>query len=88
MGMPFLLGISLVHKTSSELIPWAWGISGYATVIGSPLCLILAITVGFKVRAPAGKLDIHSRSDNDFQAQGYIKRIAAGQETDIFQISQ
>ncbi len=49
MGMPFPLGISLVHKTSSELIPWAWGINGYATVIGSPLCLILAITMGFKL---------------------------------------
>lgn len=48
MGMPFPLGISLVHRTSSELIPWAWGINGYATVVGSPLCLILAITVGFK----------------------------------------
>ena len=48
MGMPFPLGISLVHRTSSELIPWAWGINGYATVIGSPLCLILAINVGFK----------------------------------------
>lgn len=49
MGMPFPLGITLVNSTSNQrLIPWVWGINGYATVIGSVLCVILAITFGFK----------------------------------------
>ena len=49
MGMPFPLGITLMNRISSPLIPWVWGINGYATVIGSVLCVILALVFGFKV---------------------------------------
>jgi hypothetical protein len=48
MGMPFPLGITLTNRVSSPLIPWVWGINGYATVIGSVLCVILALVFGFK----------------------------------------
>ncbi|PID57431.1 hypothetical protein CSB45_07890 [candidate division KSB3 bacterium] len=49
MGMPFPLGITLVnHSSNQRLIPWVWGINGYATVIGSVLCVILALSFGFK----------------------------------------
>ncbi len=49
MGMPFPLGITLINNSSNQrLIPWVWGINGYATVIGSVLCVILALTFGFK----------------------------------------
>ena len=47
MGMPFPLGITITDQTSKALIPWAWGINGYATVIGSVLCVILALMYGF-----------------------------------------
>jgi hypothetical protein len=49
MGMPFPLGITLTNRISSPLIPWVWAINGYATVIGSVLCVILALVFGFKV---------------------------------------
>lgn len=49
MGMPFPLGITLTNQVSRRLIPWVWGINGYATVIGSVLCVILALVFGFKV---------------------------------------
>ena len=48
MGMPFPLGITLVNRISKRLIPWVWGINGYATVIGSVLCVIIALAFGFK----------------------------------------
>jgi len=48
MGMPFPLGITLANRVAPRLIPWVWGINGYATVIGSVLCVILALSLGFK----------------------------------------
>ena len=49
MGMPFPLGVTLANNSSNQrLIPWVWGINGYATVIGSVLCVILALSFGFK----------------------------------------
>ena len=48
MGMPFPLGVTLTNQVSQRLIPWVWGINGYATVIGSVLCVILALSFGFQ----------------------------------------
>ncbi|PIE36103.1 hypothetical protein CSA56_01435 [candidate division KSB3 bacterium] len=48
MGMPFPLGITLTNQVAPRLIPWGWGINGYATVIGSVSCVILALSFGFK----------------------------------------
>ena len=48
MGMPFPLGLTLTNLVAQRLIPWVWGINGYATVIGSVLCVILALSFGFK----------------------------------------
>jgi hypothetical protein len=48
MGMPFPLGITFTNQISQRLIPWVWGINGYATVIGSVSCVILALSFGFK----------------------------------------
>jgi hypothetical protein len=53
MGMPFTLGISLIHRqyaddvTRRKMIAWAWGINGYTTVIGSALTVFLALYFGF-----------------------------------------
>lgn len=48
MGMPFPLAIANLQRRDPAFIPWAWGINGYATVIGSAACVILALTAGFK----------------------------------------
>jgi hypothetical protein len=47
MGMPFPLGIARVARVSADLIPWAWGINGCASVIAAILATLLAIHIGF-----------------------------------------
>ena len=47
MGMPFPLGLRLVHGYSKGLVGWVWGINGFATVIGSVLMVIIALYYGF-----------------------------------------
>ena len=43
MGMPFPLGLAAVSARSPDLIPWAWGINGCASVLSAILATILAI---------------------------------------------
>jgi hypothetical protein len=47
MGMPFPTGLRLVHKHSQPLVPWAWGVNGFASVTGAVLGTFLAISLGF-----------------------------------------
>ncbi len=49
MGMPFPLGLSKVSSKFSELVPWAWGINGCASVISAILATVLAISWGFNL---------------------------------------
>ena len=47
MGMPFPLGLSHVAARDADLVPWAWGINGCASVLSAILATILAIHIGF-----------------------------------------
>ncbi|MSO22813.1 MAG: hypothetical protein EXQ58_06070 [Acidobacteria bacterium] len=47
MGMPMPLGINWLRRTSPALIPWAWGINGAASVLGSILTMVIAVNLGF-----------------------------------------
>jgi spermidine synthase len=47
LGMPFPLGIAALNLRASNLIPWAWGINGFMTVVGSLLSVILTMKLGF-----------------------------------------
>ena len=47
MGMPFPLGIERLRGHQSHLIAWAWGINGFASVVGAILAICLAIALGF-----------------------------------------
>lgn len=47
MGAPFPMGIRFTSEILSELIPWAWSINGFASVISSILATIFAISWGF-----------------------------------------
>jgi hypothetical protein len=49
LGMPFPTGIKTVSTLSTSFIPWAWGVNGFFTVIGSVSALILGMMLGFKV---------------------------------------
>ncbi|MEE9146500.1 MAG: SAM-dependent methyltransferase, partial [Candidatus Tectomicrobia bacterium] len=49
MGMPFPLGLARVARQMPGMIPWAWGVNGYASVLSAILATILAIHYGFTI---------------------------------------
>ena len=49
MGQPFPLGLRLIERESLGVIPWAWGVNGAASVLGSALSLTFAIGIGYKL---------------------------------------
>ncbi len=48
MGMPFPLGVRLVGSQSPLFVPWAWCANGCASVLGSILPVIIALSWGFE----------------------------------------
>jgi hypothetical protein len=47
MGMLFPSGVRLLGSHAEAFVPWAWGINGSASVIGTLLSLFLALRLGF-----------------------------------------
>jgi len=47
LGMPFPTGLGVVAEEAPGLVPWAWGINGFFTVIGTILALMFAMMFGF-----------------------------------------
>jgi hypothetical protein len=47
MGMPFPTGLAALSRTSSSLVPWAWGINGFMSVISTMLATFFTIEFGF-----------------------------------------
>jgi hypothetical protein len=45
--MCFPLGIRIVARMNHALIPWAYGVNGGATVLGSVAVVCLAMALGF-----------------------------------------
>ena len=48
LGMPFPAGMEILGRRAHSLIPWAWGVNGFATVIGSVAGIILSMMNGFQ----------------------------------------
>jgi MFS family permease len=48
LGMPFPTGLRVVADEAPSLVPWAWGINGFFTVIGTVGALMLGMTFGFR----------------------------------------
>ena len=48
MGIPFPSGLSALATGRGSLIPWAWSINGFFSVIGSSATVLIAISWGFK----------------------------------------
>ena len=48
MGIPFPSGLSILTPNKEVLIPWAWGVNGFFSVIGSATTVLIAIGCGFK----------------------------------------
>jgi hypothetical protein len=49
MGMAFPLGIRILSILNETLIPWAWGINGYLSVVSAVLAIIISIHTGFTI---------------------------------------
>lgn len=49
LGMLFPLGLWIVAAEAPALVPWAWGVNGFLTVIGTVAAQMLGMTFGFTV---------------------------------------
>jgi hypothetical protein len=49
MGMPFALGLSSLARSAPSMIPWAWGVNGYASVVSAILATLLAVHFGYSM---------------------------------------
>jgi hypothetical protein len=47
MGIPFPLGIRAIETTTPSLVPWAWGVNGCASVVGSILAIVITLELGY-----------------------------------------
>ena len=47
LGVPMPTGIRILAQRAPELIPWAWGVNGAASVLGSVGAIALAMVWGF-----------------------------------------
>ena len=47
LGMPFPAGLRMIGVEAPALVPWAWGVNGFFTVIGSVLAMMLGMIFGF-----------------------------------------
>jgi hypothetical protein len=49
MGMPFPLGLKRLGEHQPDVIPFAWGVNGFFSVISAIVATILALHAGFRV---------------------------------------
>ena len=56
MGMLLPTGLRLLSTRHHEIVPWAWGINGAASVLGSVLAMFLAMLYGFSAVLAIGAL--------------------------------
>jgi len=47
MGLLLPSGIVAVSRRDPQLVPWAWGINGATSVIGTVVATVIAIHAGF-----------------------------------------
>lgn len=51
MGFPMPSGLSRLHHGPRQLIAWAWGINGFASVLAAPTATLIAMVWGFTYAA-------------------------------------
>jgi hypothetical protein len=47
MGIPFPVALRQIEHRTTVLVPWAWGVNGFASVLASPAAIALAMQWGF-----------------------------------------
>jgi hypothetical protein len=48
MGWMFPSGLMMLEKGPQSLMPWAWGVNGFTSVLAAPLSVMLAMSYGFQ----------------------------------------
>ncbi len=48
LGMPFPAGVRILGRRRRRLVPWGWAMNSYATVVGSVLSVMIAMSLGFR----------------------------------------
>lgn len=48
MGFPMPLALSRLGRAGAPLVPWAWGVNGFASVLAPPLATAIGMGVGFR----------------------------------------
>ncbi|MEW6488792.1 MAG: hypothetical protein AB1578_12880, partial [Thermodesulfobacteriota bacterium] len=54
LGLGFPAGMALLGRTSREILPWAWGVNGAASVLGSLGAVLMAMAFGYTATLSAG----------------------------------
>ncbi len=54
MGFPMPLALCRLERGTPALIPWAWGINGFASVLAPPLAMVVGMTWGIIVAGLGG----------------------------------
>jgi predicted membrane-bound spermidine synthase len=89
LGMPMPLGIRLLNRRAPDLIPWAWGLNGSTSVMGSVAAVIIAMHWGFNTALIVGSvaylgsglfLGLGRRIDS---AEGIRRASSAGDEPEV-----
>jgi hypothetical protein len=53
MGFPLPSALRRLQHHAPSLVPWAWGVNGFASVMAPPLAMAIGMTVGFWVAGGA-----------------------------------
>lgn len=56
MGMPFPTGLRQLGERAPQLVPWAWGMNGIFSVLGSVLVILISMISSFTVALACGAL--------------------------------
>ena len=54
MGMPFPLALRQLQTDDARIVPWAWGLNGFASVIAAAGAQLLAVEHGYTAVAFLG----------------------------------
>jgi hypothetical protein len=54
MGIPYPNGLASLQETKPHLLPWAWGMNGGLSLVGSAMARLLSIANGFPVLLKLG----------------------------------
>ena len=54
MGVPYPNGLDSLQETKPHLLPWAWGMNGGLSLVGSAMARLLSVSSGFPVLLQIG----------------------------------